>query len=373
MTASAAGAPATVVVGGGVAGCAVALALSEAGATVTLVDRGHPGAATPASAGMLAPQYESDARGPLFRFAVRARDAWPGFAARVEALAGLPVGLRRRGMLVVNADADEHAAAREMARRQRGAGLAAEVLDPEGARELQPALTPDLYSCLWLPDEGQVDAQLLARALLPAVRAAGARVLAGEARRLLSTDGAVRGVELDDGTRLEGDRIVVAGGAWSGRLEGLPRRLPVGPVRGQMLRFAPDAAPVRRLLADHDGRYLVPRDDGSVLAGATMEDAGFEVAVTADGLGDVREAAARLLPGLREGREVGSWAGLRPVAPDGLPVLGAEPDLAGLLYATAFGRNGILLAPLAGRELARLALEGGPEAALAPFRPDRFG
>lgn len=364
--------PRTVVVGGGIAGCAVALGLRERGVPVTVVDRGRPGGeATRASAGMLAAQYEASGPDPGFRLAVRGRDLWPDFHARLGELAGRAVPLRRDGMLVANRGPEEDAAARAAAAWQREAGLQAELVGPAEAAELQPGVG-EATSWLWLPGEAQVDSQALAGVLEPALRKAGAELRVGQAVETVRSRGAaVRGVRLSGGGTLPAERVVVAAGAWTGRLAGLPRGLPVRPVRGQMLRLrAPPG--LRRILADHAGRYVVPRDDGTLLAGSTMEEAGFDPSVTPEGLDRIRRGARRLFPELAACEEIASWAGLRPVAPDGLPVLGADPELGGLLYATGYGRNGILLAPAAARLLARLALGEEPEADPTPFRPDRF-
>lgn len=366
--------PGVLVVGGGIAGAATALALREEGADVVLVERERPGArATGASAGMLAPQYEREwTEHPLFPLALRSREAWPAFARRIEGLAGDEVGHRADGMLVPCWEPHERRRAAEAADRHRQAGLRAEVLDPREARRLQPGAAPDAEAFLWLPDEAQVDSQRLARALPAALEAAGVALVTARVRGLAARRGAVAGVELDDGRRLEGDRAVLAAGAWSAGLEGLPRPLPVRPVRGQMLRYPAGAADLRRLLANPGGRYLVPRDGGSLLAGSTMEAAGFDTSTTAAGIRAVRRAAERLLPALAGVEPTERWAGLRPGTPDELPILGPDPELEGLVHATGFGRNGILLGPLAGRAAAAFALGRRPEGDWSAFRPDRF-
>lgn len=366
--------PGVLVVGGGIAGSATALAVREAGGDVVLVERERPGArATGASAGMLAPQYEREwTEHPLFPVALGSREAWPAFAERLEGLAGTGVGYRADGMLVACWEPHERRRAAEAVRRHREAGLRGEVLDPADARRLQPGAAPDAGAFLWLPDEAQVDSQRLARALPAALEAAGVAVVRDRARSVVVTGGAVAGVELREGRRLEAGRVVVAAGAWSGGLEGLPRPLPVRPVRGQMLRFPPGAADLRRLLANPGGRYLVPRADGSLLAGSTMEAAGFDTSTTAAGLRAIRNAAARLLPALAGAAPSERWAGLRPDTPDELPILGPDPDVEGLVYATGFGRNGILLGPAAGRAAADFALGREPGGDWSAFRPDRF-
>lgn len=360
-------------IGGGIAGCCVALSLAERGAAVTVVEpeAGSRGAATGASAGMLTPQYEHGGPDPLLGLAVEARERWRGFGPRIETLSGRRIGLAWVGALVANATAEEESEAAALAERQRRSGLSAEVVDPGRAAALQPG-AGEARSWLWLPDEGRVDTQRLAAALGSAVRAAGAAWRAGTVEAIEASSGAVAAVRLASGDRLPAERVVVAAGAWSGGLEDLPRPLPVRPVRGQLIRYRPVAGGVRRILLRHDGRYVVPREDGTAVAGSTMEEAGWAAAVTDEGLTGIRRAAAELLPALAGATEVEAWAGLRPVAADGLPVLGLDPDLEGLAYATGYGRNGILLAPLGGRLLAGLLLGEVDRPELAPLRPDRF-
>lgn len=362
------------VVGGGVAGAATALALRELGVEVLLVEREAAGArATGASAGMLAPQYEAEWPEPVFRLGLRGRELQPGFVARVSELSGAALEVRVPGMLVAAFDRHEARRLEERAAWQREAGLRAELLEPADARELQPGAGRRAVGFLWLPDEALVDTQRLAGVLPAALEAAGVRTVRAAAERLEIEGGAVRGIRTGDGRALEARRVVLAAGAWSGDLGGLPRPLPVEPVRGQMLRYPAGAARLDVLLSNLGGRYLVPREDGTVLAGSTMEAAGYDASVTETGLRTVRAAAGRMLPALEGSEPIESWAGLRPGTPDEMPVLGPDPDVEGLVYATGFGRNGILVAPAAGRIAARLAADREPQYDWTPFRPDRFG
>lgn len=362
------------VVGGGIAGAAVALHARRLGAEVVLLDRARPGGnATAASAGMLAPQYEAEWETPLFRLLLHARRMHPDFLAHLEALAGRSVPAAADGMLVASFEPHEEDRARERARWQRERGLRAEVLDADEAGKLLPGAAPDARSFLWLPDEAHVDTQRLADVLPAALEGAAVEVRTGAAARSVdSTGGRVTGVGLDDGTTVEADAVVVAAGAWAGSLEGLPRPLPVRPVRGQMIRYPAGEADVRRLLANPGGRYLVPRPDGSVLAGSTMEAAGFDASTTEPGLRAIRLAAERLCPALAGVEPLETWAGLRPDTPDEHPVIGPDPEMDGLFYAAGYGRNGILLAPAAGRAAAELAVTGETEIEWRPFRADRF-
>lgn len=363
--------PRTAVIGGGIAGLCVALALRARGAPVTVGEAGPPGGrATLASAGMLAPQYEAEGADALLRLGVLGLQRYPAFASRVESLSGRRVHFRQEGLLVANFEGQE-AAAREAAAWQRRAGLEAELLDPVAARSLEPN-AGKAASFLWLPRQARVDSQALGPALVAAAEAAGARLVAAAVTSVRSRRGRVAGVELEGGRTLDAECVVVAAGAWTAAIHGLPRPVPVRPVRGQMIRYRPGPAGLSRLVADHGGRYVVPRDDGSALAGSTMEEAGFDETVTREGLERIREGVFRLVPSLRGAPEAESWAGLRPLTPDGRPILGPDPALEGLFYATGYGRNGILLAPEAGRLLAELILAGKADADLSPFLPERF-
>ena len=367
--------PDLVVVGGGIAGAAVALAARALGASVLLLERAEPGGrATPAAAGMLAAQYEAEGPDAHFRFSVRAREVHGAFAARIESLAGRRIHRRRDGMLVVNRDREEHERALRAAAWQSGEGLRADVLEVDAARRLQPGLCDGARSYLWLPDEAWVDSRALSRALPDALAAAGVETRTGtEVVGVRSEGGRLAGLALADGATLPARRAVLAAGAWSGRLEGLPRELPVRPVRGQMVRYPPGDASPGRIVADHAGRYVVPRADGGSLAGSTMEEVGFDAATTEEGISSVRRGAEALLPALAGVEPVDRWAGLRPVSRDGRPVLGPDPALEGLHYATGYGRNGILLAPLVGRRVAEAALRPTSHGEADPFGPDRFG
>lgn len=372
-----------VVLGGGIAGSCVALALRKRGAPVVVVDAatsaaGLPGSATGAAGGMLAAQYETPEFGPLSALLSEARAHHATFAADVERLSGLCVDRHAGGMLVANRDAAETAAAEETARWQRSAGLAAEILDRVRAGSLQAGLPTGAESWLWLPDEGRLDAQSLPAALWRALIRAGAELRLGTGAVALDrAGGRVQGVRLADGSRLKAETVIVALGAWSAKLEGLPAALPVRPVRGQILHVrVPLNSRRGPVVADHSGRYVIPREDGSVLLGSTMEEADFE-ALPHDRSANQQtllESAGWLWPVCREGEVVGHWAGLRPLSADGLPILGPDPAMGGLHYATGYGRSGILLAPLAGDIVADLVLQtrGHPVLDWSPYRVDRF-
>lgn len=373
------GSPDVLVVGGGVAGCAVALELLDRGASVAVLDAGAEGAATGAAAGMLTARYECDEDDVLLRWGMHSRALHPRFLARVERLAGVDLDLRADGMLVVNRDAAAEEEARETVRWQArelgtagSSGPEPSFLSPDEAASRHAWASRDVESYLWLPGEAHVDAQALAGALPGAVRAAGGRVRREAADALRRRGGRALGVETASGERREAGAVVLAAGAWTPRIDGLPRPLPVRPVRGQMLRLAPEEEPPAPLLGDHGGRYLVPRSDGSVVAGSTMEDVGYEPSVTPEGRSAIRRAVGRLAPALSAAPVAGEWAGLRPITDDGRPILGPDPGVEGLHYATGYGRNGVLLAPAGAAVAADLLLDGGTDREWRPFRPGRF-
>jgi glycine oxidase len=366
--------PEVIVIGAGIFGCAAAVELRNRGVRVTVVDRGEPGAgATGASGGMLTPQYESPAPTPDFLLGVKAREAWPAFAEKLARLCESEWTFRMDGMLVANRDATEEREARETLAFHHDLGLRAEILGPEDARRRYAGLAADPPSWLWLPDEAQLDIQRLAAALADAVRAAGGCVMTGSrVEAVKSTGGRVTGVRTEDGRELAADVVVVAAGAWSNRLEGLPRPLPVRPVRGQMLRLrSPNGLP-GTLIADHRGHYLVPRVDGTVLVGSTMEDVGFDDEVTDEARRMLLDMAGSLMPAMGDAPVVDRWCGFRPISADGVPILGPDPEIEGLHYATGAGRRGILLAPLVGRVVAELVTTGTTDVDWEECRVTRF-
>lgn len=366
------------VVGGGLVGCLVARAAAAEGFGVVLLeaDGELAGGASRAAAGMLAPQMErAEGRLPgdaaLDGLCRTARASYPAFAAALERETGREVGYDGAGTLVVGLEPAAVEGLREAGRAQRAAGLEAEWLDAPRARALEPTLGPAVAGALLLPDDHSVDNVALARAAAAAVWA-DPRIEVRprspvEAVRIAG--GRVAGVELVGGGGLAADRVVVAAGAWSGRIGGLPRRLAVGPVKGQMVAVVPASRPGRTVAGP--GAYCVPRSDGRVLIGATSERAGFDLGVDPAAVDRLVGAAARWIPALGTGPRLPGWAGLRPGTPDDRPVLGPDPDVGGLVYATGHHRNGILLAPLTADCVAALLAGRAPPVDLAPFAPDR--
>jgi glycine oxidase len=342
------------VVGGGVIGLAAAWRARQRGLEVAVLDRGDLGAgASRAAAGMLAPVAEADAQErELLAFNLESARRWPAFAQELADVTGIDVGYRACGTLLLARDRDEaEHVERERALRER-LGLRVERLLGSEARRREPALAPSLRLALELPDDHAVEPVRVVAALIEACARAGVRLHPG--------------VAVDDPAALPADRVVIAAGAWSGALG----RAPVRPVKGQAMRLRDPDGPG---LCDHvlrfEGGYVVPRGDGRYYLGATMEERGFDTAVTALGVHELLREAAEVLPGLLELELEEVFAGLRPGTRDNAPIIGRDPADERLVWATGHFRNGILLCPLTA-DLIADALTGA--AAPHAFRPDRF-
>jgi glycine oxidase len=320
---------------------------------VTLLERDAIGAgATRAAAGMLAPIAEADfgrAGQQLLELGVEAAAAWPAFAAELEQASAMPSTLRCDGTLILARDGDEAAVLEREADYRLELGLEVTRLLPSAARALEPALAPTLRAALSVASEASVDPRCVCAALAVAARAAGAELREGAEVMAIEREG----VELAGGESLSAEHVVLAAGAWSGRLAPLPVR----PVKGQIMRLRDPGGPglVTRMLR-FDGGYLVPRSDGGYVLGASVEERGFDLEVTAGAIHDLLRDAAELVPGLLELEIEELGAGLRPGSPDNLPLIGFAGDDR-LIVATGHYRNGILLAPLTAT-LVLAALDG---------------
>jgi glycine oxidase len=363
-----------IVVGAGIVGCAVAYELARRGASVEVVDERMVGmGATHASAGILAPYIEAEEESPLFDLTVRSLNLFDEFIERVSSESGMPIPYRRTGTLAVAADAAElralQATADALARRRIGA----ELLDAAGARIEEPHLTKEAAGALVIGTHGFVAVNDLTRAVAAAARRHGAQLVEQSRVRRISQVDADIVVETERGS-LRGNAVVLAAGSWSGSIaiEGVPVGVPVRPVRGQLIYLAWNGSPLRRVVWS-PRCYLVPWDDGTVLVGATTEEAGFDERVTVAGVRDLLEAACELTPHAWTASFAGARAGLRPGTADGLPVIGASQALPNLMYATGHYRNGVLLSPLTAQIVADAMLDGRTDPALAAFSPSRFG
>lgn len=347
-----------VVVGAGLAGLPIAWDLLRRGATVHVVDRGRAGHGTSrVAAGMLAPITEVEPDDPVhLQLGQLARERWPGFVDDLRAATGHEIAIRTHGTLAVARDRDEA----EALDRFRGIcdrfGLAVERLMPSAARKREPALAPTLRLALEIPGDAAVDPRTVTAALADAVLAAGGTIESGcEVRGLLVEGDRAVGIERADGTTIRGGAVVIAGGAESSRLAGVPdhARVPVRPVKGQLLVLRDPDGPglVERVLRFGTG-YLVPRDDGRYVLGATTEERGFDRTVTAWAVHDLLRDGYELVPGVLDLELVETLVGWRPTSPDGLPIVGPAHGVEDLWWATGHHRNGVLFASITGALLA---------------------
>lgn len=362
------------VIGAGLIGCSIAYELARRGASVEVVDARAPGmGATQAAAGMLAPYHEAGERSTFLEISIRSLNLYDDFIAAVGADAGTPLVYRRTGTLEVALDDEQLARLRNSAARLDAQGVGFGLLDAQAARAEEPSLTEGVTGALLVPAHGFVAAADLTRAVAAAARRHGAQIVEGVHVRRIAASGDDIAVETDRG-RLTSTTVVFAPGAWVATIEiaGVTDRIPVRPVRGQLLQLAWSGPPLRRILWG-PRCYLVPWENGTLLVGATMEDAGFDERPTTAGVRDLLEAACELLPRAWAAGFVAARAGLRPASRDDLPIVGASRVLPNLVYATGHFRNGILLAPLTARLVADLLVDGTRDQALDALSPQRFG
>lgn len=346
-----ASAPDVLVIGAGVIGCAVAHALAREGASVLVLDAGTPGAgASQASAGVLAPHIEATPGSPLQDLGIASLDLYDTFIRTVRGDAGFDVPYAREGTLEVAGSQTGIAHLSDVAARLAGQGVPCELVSGARLRELEPLVAADQHVGLLVPAHGTVRVRDLVDALRLAAVHRGARFAQPERVARVSLDGRALRVDTHSGSHLA-RTVIVTSGAWSIALplDGHPP-VPTRPVRGQLLRLSLAGSPLRRVLWG-ESCYLVPWGD-EVLAGATVEDVGFDQRATLAGLTGLALAAQALVPALSSATFSEVRVGLRPGSPDGLPIIGASSHWPGLVYATAHYRNGILLAPLTARIVA---------------------
>jgi glycine oxidase len=369
--------PVIVVVGAGVVGLGLGWRLAQRGADVTLFDRATAGSgASWAAAGMLATCAEAEpGEEALVRLGRLSQSLWPDFVTELEQVSGIAVNLRREGTLVVALTVDDHARISHRLVFQKSLALPVEWMSAAEVRRREPHLAPGFAGALFSPEDHQVDNRKLAVALHRAAVAAGARVHERRGvRQIIVEQNRVVGVELDDGLRVGADVVVLAAGAWSRAIAGLPAamRPPVRPVKGQSLALLMAvAAPLLTHVVWGPNVYLVPRLDGRLILGATVEEKGFDTTLTAGGVLALIEAAWRLVPAIEDLPLSETWVGHRPGSRDDAPILGRGP-LEGLVYATGHHRNGILLTPVTADLVTDVVLDGRIDPAIAAFGLDRF-
>ena len=359
------------IIGGGVIGLSIARALRRRGAGgVAVIDRGRVGCeASWAAGGMLAPNAETHEDGVFFRFCTASNALYPDFAAQLVEETGIDVELDRSGTLFISFDDGEAREAAEKYRWQKAAGIEVAQLGPEELKKLEPDISPRAKTGLYYPNDWQVENRKLVAALRRSCELLGVKIFEGvEAAEILTGPGRSVGVRTSDGEEITAAKIIVANGAWASGLFGTEV---VKPIRGQMICFGGSPRALNSVIYSPRG-YVIPRADGRVLAGATVEDVGFSKQVRAEAVVSMREAALEISPVLANFYIKESWAGLRPFAADGLPVIGPVPGREGVFVATGHYRNGILLAPQTAETVAGALLDGENSEYLEAFDPARL-
>ena len=334
-----------VVAGGGLIGASIALELAQAGLQAGVFDAHQPGReASWASAGMISPAPEGPDTIPLVPLSKASAALYPNFIKTVEELSGQRVGYRPDGAIEVFWEGDVREEISTLMAVYHGVGLRAEALTAERARQLEPGLMEEVQAGVLRPDESSLDNRVLTQATLEAARRKGVDIFAGNGATGIWKDGGeCKGLLLTDG-RVEAKWTIIAAGCFSAKIEGVAPYAPVFPTKGQMVALRCEAVKIQHVLWS-ENVYLVPRNDGRIVAGSTAERVGFDRDVTAGGMKKILNGATELIPALVKARIEETWAGLRPDSPDHLPILGPT-DVEGLLMATGHFRSGILLAPL---------------------------
>jgi glycine oxidase len=363
-----------IVIGAGIVGSAIACELARRGASVRVVDHRRVGmGATQASAGVLAPYIEADDENPTFLdLTVRSLGLYETFVKQAVADSGLPVAYRRTGTIEIASTGERMAALRRVAASLESRQVPVALLDGPAACAAEPNLGGDVAGALLIPSHGFVGATGLTQALIAAAQRYGAELLeCTQAAAIRRRDGRLL-VETDRGS-LMSDAVVLAAGSWSGQIDvdGLPD-VPVRPVRGQLMRLAWSGAPLRRVVWA-ERCYMVPWDDGTLLVGATVEEAGFDERTTVAAVRDLLDAACEVIPKAWTCGFLGARVGFRPAATDLMPIIGRSRTIPNLMYATGHYRNGVLLAPLTARLVADAMLDGQVDPVLDEIGPQRFG
>ncbi|MFC5959719.1 glycine oxidase ThiO [Streptomyces pratens] len=372
--------PDVLVVGGGIIGLVTAWRAAQRGLATTVLDP-EPGAgAARVAAGMLAAVTELHyGEQTLLGLNLASARRYPDFAAELTEATGHDLGYRRCGTLAVALDADDRAHLRELHVLQQRSGLDAQWLSGRECRRLEPMLAPGVRGGLRVDGDHQIDPRRLAAALVTACERAGVVLHRAWAERLTVAGERATGVVTAEGTALSAGQVVLAGGSLSGRLAGIPADVlpPVRPVKGQVVRltmpdrFGPFLSRTVRAVVRGSHVYLVPRENGELVIGATSEEQGWDTTVTAGGVYELLRDAHELVPGITELPLTETRAGLRPGSPDNAPLLGPSA-LAGLVLATGHHRNGVLLTPVTGDVLAEVLTTGELPSEASPFTPRRF-
>ena len=362
------------IIGGGVIGLSIARQLRRKGVEkITILERGQIGReASYAAAGMLAPHAETDQADDFFRLCHDSNKLYPDFAGQLLDETGVDIELDKSGTLYLAFSETDSKEIRQRFSWQRAAGLGVEHLSAEQARKIEPFVSPDVREALFFPNDWQVENRRLLRALQKYAVLNQIEIIENaEVKRLLITGGKIAGAQTASQT-FTVQTIVLATGAWTSFIDADGFTLPkIKPLRGQMISYQTAKRLFRRVMYSPRG-YLVPRLDGRILVGATVEDVGFDRATTAAGIEFLRENALEIAPSLVNLNVAEQWTGLRPFAADGLPIIGALPGVENLHIAAGHHRNGILLAPLTAELLAEAIVTRTESERLKMFSPRRF-
>jgi glycine oxidase len=361
-----------IIVGGGVIGASIAFELAAEKLDVLLIDSQQPAReASWAAAGMLSPGPDSSDALPLVPLAKESMRLYPEFIASVEELSGKTTAFARKGVFEVFTAPNGESERDKMVAQYQTLGLSIEPVATEVARKAEPALGPAVRAAAWLPEEATLDPRMLMDALLAALQNRGVEILGDSPVSSVMLDGNHCTGVVTRGRNISAKCIVVAAGCFSAAIDWIGRYAPTRPIRGQLLALESKSVILARTLRSNKA-YLVPRPNGRIIAGSTLEDAGFEKHVTPAGVRKILDGVLELAPPLANAQLVDAWAGLRPGTPDHLPILGPT-DIRGLYIATGHYRNGILLAPATAKLLRRWILGGKPELDMERFSPLRFG
>lgn len=365
------------IIGGGVVGMTIAREFLKSGADdVVLLDRGKLGReASFAAAGMLSPQAESDTNDLFFRFCCEARDYYPDFAEEIESESGVDIELDRTGTISAAFGEKDEAVLSERFHWQTAAGLQVDWLTATETHRLEPFISPDTIGSLYFPNDWQIENRALLRGLELIVRRSCDEIHESTSVKSLIIDGdSASGVVTADNRTIEGDLVILATGAWTSLIEtglidiSLPE---IKPVRGQIIGYQTAKRLLTHVIYSRRG-YVVPRRDGRVLAGATVEEAGFENEVTEAGVEFLQRNAVELIPSFAKLKMSESWSGLRPCSSDQFPLIGMIPGCRNLYLSTGHYRNGVLLAPLSAKLLVESVFQKEYAEYLTKFSPARL-
>lgn len=360
------------IAGAGLIGASIGFELAQAGLRVAMFDRQQPGeGASWAAAGILSPAPENAATISMVPLGRASLALYPEFVANIEESSGQDVGYRAKGTVEALFYGDVQAKLNTIVALHHGLGLKAEPLSADDARELEPALSSELEAAVLRPDEASVDNRALTRAVVAAAAQAGVKISPGRHVQAIRQEGGRCAGLIVDAEKIEVRWTVITAGCHSAEIDGAANYAPVRPAKGQMIALRSKNTNVERVLwSDHV--YLVPRNDGRIVAGATVEYVGFDKEVTAGGLQKILDGAIEIAPALTDAKIEETWAGLRPDSPDHLPIIGPA-GLDGLLVATGHFRSGILLAPITARLIREwITMQSVSAADWTRFSPMRF-